>query len=104
MADAKTVKTLMRQTLRWLVAARQDREPVIAVLHANYAAGYIAALRQVASDAEIQHFTGVEAIKLEASVIAAQDRATERLLAKCPQLRPALPLELPGKLKRGLVG
>jgi len=32
------------------------------------------------------------------------DRATERLLAKCPQLRPALPLELPGKLKRGLVG
>ena len=37
----KVVKSLLRQSARWTVAARQDKNPLIAVLHANYGAAYL---------------------------------------------------------------
>lgn len=35
------IKTLVRQSARWSVAALQDTNIMIAVLHSNYGAGYL---------------------------------------------------------------
>jgi hypothetical protein len=32
----KTIRTLIRQSARWALAAQQDESPIIALLHANY--------------------------------------------------------------------
>lgn len=104
MAGARTIRILARQTIRWATASIQDSEPIVAVLHANYASGFAQALRQVASDSAIQRATGLDAQALEARVVAIQDRVTERLMARCPKLRPRLPVAVPGRLREGLIG
>ena len=47
------IETLIRQASRWSVAAQQDDSPIIALLHANYGAGYLWALKDIATDQEI---------------------------------------------------
>ena len=42
---SKNINTLIRQAARWSVAAQQDESPIIALLHANYGAGYLWALK-----------------------------------------------------------
>ena len=37
---------LVRQAARWSTAAKQDKNSMIAVLHANYGAGYLWALKR----------------------------------------------------------
>jgi predicted solute-binding protein len=103
-ADARTIRILARQALRWSTAAIQDREPVVAVLHANYASSYAQALRQIASDREIQKVTGLDAQVLEMRIARVQDRATEALFKRCPKLRPRLPIHISGRLREGLIG
>lgn len=49
----KMINTLVRQTSRWATASKQDINILIAVLHANYAAEYLWALKDIASDEEI---------------------------------------------------
>ncbi len=43
----------IRQTKRWLFAAKQDANPYVAMLHANYAVGNIDLMRQLWSDYEL---------------------------------------------------
>ena len=40
-------KKLVRQAARWSTAAKQDNNSMIAVLHANYGAGYLWALKDI---------------------------------------------------------
>jgi hypothetical protein len=81
------VRKLTRQTARWATAARQDKNPLIAVLHANYAAGYLWALKDVASDAEIAQFAE-DSTKFEEEVLKVQDMVTKRLARICPDFAP----------------
>ena len=92
MASAADIHALVRQARRWSTAALQDREPLIAVLHANYGAAYAFALRQIASDAEIRAAAGVDGKTLEDAVVRVQDAATRRLVERCSAARPATPL------------
>ena len=46
----KAIEKLVRQSARYAVAAQQDESPVIAILHANYAAAYLYALKEFATD------------------------------------------------------
>lgn len=38
---------LIRQVARWSTAGKQDKNSMIAVLHANYGAGYLWALKDI---------------------------------------------------------
>jgi len=89
MADPATIHTLLRHAARWAVAATQDREPVIRVLHANYAVGYILALRDVASDAQVLQVTGYDPYTLFTELVQLQDEALRHATAGCPHLIPA---------------
>lgn len=77
------IKALIRQTARWAVASQQDTSPMIAVLHANYASGYLQALQTIATENEIMQETDLDILKQK--VIRIQDRAVKKLVKACPQ-------------------
>ena len=88
MADPETIHTLIRHAARWAIASEQDERPVIRVLHANYAMGYILALREVASDSEVLRVTGYNPHAMFLELLGIQDRATRAVMKLCPQLVP----------------
>lgn len=82
----QVIQTLVRGCSRWAVASLQDRSPLIAVLHANYAAGYLWALRDVFSDTDIQRFGGITDMQLfQKRIVDVQDVTTRRVINECPQ-------------------
>lgn len=86
--NTRLIQTLVRQTARWMVAARQDQNPLIAMLHANYATGYWYALRDVVTDTDIERVSGIDVVWFQTEVQATQEWATQKALAVCPQLGP----------------
>lgn len=85
---AEIIKTLIRQASRWSVAAQQNGNAMIAVLHANYGAGYLWALESIALSSEIEAATGIDYVKLRDTIIQVQDNATRKLAALCPGYLP----------------
>jgi len=92
MADGETIRILIRQASRWAVAAEQDANPLIRVLHANYAMAFVAALRQVASDDFVIRETGVDPQELETYVGQLQDWAVQSFAPYVPEMIPQSPL------------
>ena len=80
----KAIEKLVRQSARYAVAAQQDASPVIAVLHANYAAAYFYALKEFASESQIHNATGIDVKKFKEHVINVQDMVTRKTSEKCP--------------------
>lgn len=89
MAHPTTIRILMRHAARWAIAAEQDNEPLIRVLHANYAVGYMLALREVASDVQVLDVTGHDPYDLFVEVLRIQDEATHGAAGLCPRLIPS---------------
>ena len=85
---ANIIQKLVRQAARWSVAAEQDENPMIAVLHANYGAAYLWALKDIAADSEIEKVTGINLEKFENKIVTIQDFATRRMAQLCPSYAP----------------
>lgn len=81
----KSIEKLVRQSARYAVAAQQDESPVIAILHANYAAAYFYALKDIASESQIHNATGIDVKKFKEHVTNVQDMVTKKTSAKCPE-------------------
>ena len=81
----KSIEKLVRQSARYAVAAQQDASPVIAILHANYAAAYYYALRDIATESQIHNATGIDVKKFKEHVTNVQDMVTRRTSEKCPE-------------------
>lgn len=77
------IKSLIRQTARWAVASQQDTSPMIAILHANYAVGYLQALQTIATENELMQETDIH--HLEYKVYQTQDNAVKKIIKACPQ-------------------
>ena len=86
--NIKIIKKLVRQAARWSTAAIQDESPMIAVLHANYGAGYLWSLKDIATDSEIESATGIDVKKFEKEIVMAQDYATKKMIGICPKFAP----------------
>ena len=82
------VRILSRQAARWSTAAAQDENPMIAVLHANYGAGYLWAINDIVTSCEFEKITGYDYIKFRDAIIAVQDAATKKALDVCPDFGP----------------
>ena len=80
----KAIEKLVRQSARYAVAAQQDASPVIAILHANYAAAYFYALKDIASESQIHNATGIDVKKFKEHVTNVQDMVTRKTSEKCP--------------------
>ena len=81
----KSIEKLVRQSARYATAAQQDASPVIAVLHANYAAAYLYALKDIATDSQIHNATGIDVRKFKEHVTNVQDMVTRKTSEKCPE-------------------
>ena len=79
------IQVLTRQAARWAVAADQDESPLIAVLHGNYAAGYLWALKDIADSQEVKAATNTDLKTLEYKIILIQDKVTKRMALLCPK-------------------
>lgn len=87
-APSSAINTLLRQSARYSAAARQDHNPVIANLHANYGAAYLWALQDIASNQSIEQTTGVDLLRYKRIIQQIQDQSTRRLFAACSTLVP----------------
>ena len=81
-------KKLIRQAARWSTAAKQDNNSMIAVLHANYGAGYLWALKDIINYNIIEKNTGINMMKFENEIIKIQDTATQNMAKLCPKYAP----------------
>lgn len=81
----KSIEKLVRQSARYAVAAQQDASPVIAILHANYAAAYFYALKDIASESQIHNATGIDVKKFKEHITNVQDMVTRKTSEKCPE-------------------
>jgi hypothetical protein len=79
---------LLRQAARWRLASIQDMNPFIAVLHANYAAGYLWALKDIYTDLEIKNYTGIDMKEFILLIVKNQDIVSKRLVKVCPNFVP----------------
>lgn len=86
--DDELVRTLYRQAARYAVASIQDDAEVIQMLHANYAMGYLLALKDVASTEDFKRATGEDLNAFERKIAEIQDAATTRIIKDRPDLRP----------------
>lgn len=79
---------LVRQVARWSLASIQDMNPFIAVLHSNYAAGYLWALKDIYTNIEIEKYTGINVKEFVSLVVKNQDIVSKRLVGVCPNFIP----------------
>ena len=93
-ASKATIEKLVRQSARFATAAQQDQTPLVAVLHANYSAGYLWALKDIATPKQIHNATGVDIKKFEEHITNVQDMVTKKTLKKCPEFAGEVDLYL----------
>jgi hypothetical protein len=78
------ISRIMRGSARWALASKQDKSPLVAVLHANYGCAYLWALKDVFNDYEITAATGIDVIQFQNKITDIQDTATKRMTNLCP--------------------
>ena len=84
----KQIRILYRQTARYAVASAQDESSVIKTLHANYAMGYLMALKDIATAGDFKRATGTDIVLFESKITRIQDSSTVNLVSKCEELIP----------------
>jgi hypothetical protein len=84
----KIVKILARQSARWSIAAENDNNPMIAVLHSNYGAAYLWAISDIITSSEFEKYTGQDYLKFKNKITEIQDIATKRMSKICPEWAP----------------
>ena len=92
----KQIRVLYRQTARYAVASLQDDSPVVKSLHANYAMGYLMALKDLATTEQFARATNDNLLSFERKIASIQDESTVNLVGDCPDL---IPNEDPGLLR-----
>ena len=80
------IRILYRQCGRWAIASIQDDSEVIRTLHANYATGYLWAIKDIASTSDFKRATGQDFLEFESKIVKIQDLSTKMLVTKCPNL------------------
>ncbi len=81
----KNIRKLTRQTARWLIAAEQDKSPMIAILHVQYGIGYLWALKDICLPKDFTKATGLKLSEFEEKALKIQDKITRSMVKVCPQ-------------------
>lgn len=84
-SDPENIKKLIKQAARFATTAQQDASPLKSVLHANYAAAYLFAAKDIASVREIHNATGIDVKKFEEHIANVQEMVTDKVVKKCPE-------------------
>lgn len=84
----EVIKILLTQALRYYNAAKQDENPLIAVLHGNYQAAYLWALNDIATTEEIEAVAEVPYNFIKKHVQDVQHEVTNKMSKICPKFSP----------------
>lgn len=84
----KIINTLIRQCARWAIAAIQDENAMVRVVHANYAAGYLWALKDIATNNEIESAININFTEFQDKIVKVQEDSTKLLAKICPEYAP----------------
>ena len=90
--DEDKIKSLVRQASRWAVASAQDENPMIAVLHGNYGAGYLWSLLDIYKPEQIEDAMGdgFDFNEFRKRIVDVQDNATKSMARACPKYTEGL--------------
>lgn len=90
------IRTLLRQTGRWITASKNDNNVFIRWLHYSYGVGYWYALNDIASSEDIERVlmldAGISYSNLAQYIRNFQDNTSRELLTQCPNIAPELDL------------
>lgn len=86
------IRALTRQLFRWFIASQQDNNPIIGMLHINYAVGYLGALREIANEHQIQLATNLDINQIEREITGQQDKILLDVAQQCPQVMMQTPI------------
>ena len=84
----KQVHNLVKQSQTWHATAKQDGNPIISLLHADYALAYARIARSLAGDKDIERISGVAVDELLFYLEEDQQQAIQALAQKCPSVKP----------------
>jgi len=85
----KEVNRAVQQANQWMSQAKQDTQPLFALMHINYAIATANALRRQVSSEEIKRMTGVDIEELIYLWESEQREAIQKIGALCPVLQPS---------------
>lgn len=91
-----SINKLVKQSARYATIAQQDKSPMTALLHANYAASYLHALNDIATDNQIHNATGIDVKKFKEHVNNVQDMVSKKTSDTCPEIMGEVDLYLAG--------
>ena len=80
----ENIKVLIKNCARWATTAQQDTSPYLSVMHANYATGYLSALKDIATPQQIHRATGVDFMNFEGHILNLQESVNKKVLEKSP--------------------
>ena len=79
------LKSLTSQSVQFHNAALQDTNPLIGLMHANYALAYLMLVHRLgATDADVNRITNVDISELQLFLENDQKRAIQRITSTCP--------------------
>ena len=85
-SNPDNVKKLIKQAARYATTAQQDSSSLKSLLHANYAAAYLLAAKDIASTREIHSATSIDVKKFEEHIVNVQEMVTDKVIKKCPEI------------------
>lgn len=80
--------TLLRGSSKWAHTAKQDKNPMMGLIHVSYALAYANAMRELLNDREIQQATGVDMRDHVNEMEAIQRSVITKLGDSCAKIRP----------------
>jgi hypothetical protein len=81
--NEQLVKKLLKKSAQLSVESTQDSDPIVSVQKANYAIGYLDAIRDIMPEQEIVSLTGVDMVKFTTELNRIQSNNLTNLSNKC---------------------
>ena len=92
--NADLISKLVKKSASWATTAQQDQSPLKATIHANYAVGYLWALKDISSEVDIQKASGINLKQFEEHILNVQEMVTKKVTEACPKFAGEVDLYL----------
>ena len=84
----KQARILVKQALQWHTMAMQDKNPLFAMRHSDYAVAYLTAARSMLPDQVLEKISNVEIHEMVQVLEQEQREHANQLSKKCPKANP----------------
>jgi len=83
--SADLINKLVKKSASWATTAQQDQSPLKATVHANYAVGYLWAIKEISTEFDIQKASGINLKQFEEHILNVQEMVTKKVTEACPK-------------------